>query len=126
LPPSPPVADCSTAAPRPLLHFFLFCAGPLPDPPSFPTRRSSDLFVVAAGVCLAVLSGLLWRNGGLPRSLQSAWNLSDWQPWKPPDRKSTRLNSSHQIISYAVFCLKKKTTRRARDARLQRRPELRD
>src|SRR5258708_242432 len=32
------------------------------------------------------------------------------------DRKSTRLNSSHQIISYAVFCLKKKTTScRSRD-----------
>src|SRR5258708_28620737 len=34
-------------------------------------------------------------------------------PGRPPlhahrDRKSTRLNSSHQIISYAVFCLKKK------------------
>src|SRR5258708_31744910 len=29
------------------------------------------------------------------------------------DRKSTRLNSSHQIISYAVFCLKKKTKRHA-------------
>src|SRR5258708_29683464 len=28
------------------------------------------------------------------------------------DRKSTRLNSSHQIISYAVFCLKKKKTNR--------------
>src|SRR5262245_65158895 len=28
-----------------------------------------------------------------------------------PDRKSTRLNSSHLGISYAVFCLKKKTTR---------------
>src|SRR5438552_5101402 len=28
----------------------------------------------------------------------------------PADRKSTRLNSSHQIISYAVFCLKKKKT----------------
>src|SRR2546429_6944228 len=27
-----------------------------------------------------------------------------------PDRKSTRLNSSHGYISYAVFCLKKKTT----------------
>src|SRR5574341_2238390 len=27
---------------------------------------------------------------------------------KIPDRKSTRLNSSHQLISYAVFCLKKK------------------
>src|SRR5947208_5553689 len=29
----------------------------------------------------------------------------------PKDRKSTRLNSSHQIISYAVFCLKKKTNK---------------
>src|SRR5258708_24837996 len=29
-------------------------------------------------------------------------------PGYGPDRKSTRLNSSHQIISYAVFCLKKK------------------
>src|SRR5256885_12090938 len=28
------------------------------------------------------------------------------------DRKSTRLNSSHLVISYAVFCLKKKQTRR--------------
>src|SRR5438034_3225372 len=28
----------------------------------------------------------------------------------PPDRKSTRLNSSHTVISYAVFCLKKKRT----------------
>src|SRR5207244_7071686 len=27
----------------------------------------------------------------------------------PPDRKSTRLTSSHQIISYAVFCFRKKT-----------------
>src|SRR5438552_11861629 len=29
------------------------------------------------------------------------------------DRKSTRLNSSHQIISYAVFCLKKKKKKRS-------------
>src|SRR5258708_31765250 len=29
-------------------------------------------------------------------------------PHRDLDRKSTRLNSSHQIISYAVFCLKKK------------------
>src|SRR5256885_8745009 len=40
------------------------------------------------------------------------------KPWLPvrfaragKDRKSTRLNSSHLVISYAVFCLKKKTTR---------------
>src|SRR5215216_7183477 len=38
-----------------------------------------------------------WRTGS-PRTSTSA----------SPDRKSTRLNSSHQIISYAVFCLKKK------------------
>src|SRR5947208_6655558 len=37
-----------------------------------------------------------------------------------PDRKSTRLNSSHQIISYAVFCLKKK--KQPEDIRL--RPHL--
>src|SRR5258708_23192853 len=30
------------------------------------------------------------------------------------DRKSTRLNSSHQIISYAVFCLKKKKKKQTR------------
>src|SRR5688572_30973881 len=33
---------------------------------------------------------------------------SDVQPKKKQDRKSTRLNSSHSQISYAVFCLKKK------------------
>src|SRR5256885_16930552 len=31
---------------------------------------------------------------------------------KKGDRKSTRLNSSHLVISYAVFCLKKKKTKR--------------
>src|SRR2546422_7547684 len=31
-----------------------------------------------------------------------------WQVWAFIDRKSTRLNSSHGYISYAVFCLKKK------------------
>src|SRR5205085_10451932 len=37
-----------------------------------------------------------------------AW-LAFWWPWYPEgDRKSTRLNSSHSQISYAVFCLKKK------------------
>src|SRR5438034_3271181 len=30
------------------------------------------------------------------------------QRWRYLDRKSTRLNSSHTVISYAVFCLKKK------------------
>src|SRR2546428_10259071 len=40
------------------------------------------------------------------RKRSPAWCCS----WSPPsrDRKSTRLNSSHDQISYAVFCLKKK------------------
>src|SRR2546429_7357945 len=42
------------------------------------------------------------------------------------DRKSTRLNSSHGYISYAVFCLKKKQplTRRRQPVHLARRPPL--
>src|SRR5438552_7434635 len=35
-----------------------------------------------------------------------------WPDGGRPDRKSTRLNSSHQIISYAVFCLKKKNKKK--------------
>src|SRR5258708_26919010 len=45
----------------------------------------------------------------------------------PIDRKSTRLNSSHQIISYAVFCLQKKKTEAVlaqRQWTLNRRPRL--
>src|SRR3712207_7768649 len=34
--------------------------------------------------------------------------LDDVREWTETDRKSTRLNSSHANISYAVFCLKKK------------------
>src|SRR5207244_13576001 len=42
------------------------------------------------------------------RAFLDADALAKWMP--PKDRKSTRLNSSHQIISYAVFCLKKNRT----------------
>src|SRR5215216_7707001 len=47
----------------------------------------------------------------LPRAkaaVCSAWTRSGTAVSVRADRKSTRLNSSHQIISYAVFCLKKK------------------
>src|SRR5258708_30388567 len=40
-------------------------------------------------------------------SVRSVHN-AEIEPADEEDRKSTRLNSSHQIISYAVFCLKKK------------------
>src|SRR5438128_8633073 len=48
------------------------------------------------------------------RHLFREWTIESWRPIAPafakpdPDRKSTRLNSSHGSISYAVFCLKKK------------------
>src|SRR5437764_9717888 len=43
-----------------------------------------------------------------------------WKEWcsQKTDRKSTRLNSSHRCISYAVFCLKKKKSRRQSHGRL--------
>src|SRR5256885_10761078 len=40
------------------------------------------------------------------------------------DRKSTRLNSSHLVISYAVFCLKKKKKRKAQNAAIHDTPCL--
>src|SRR5579862_1111356 len=38
----------------------------------------------------------------------SPWSVIHWVSGNGLDRKSTRLNSSHSSISYAVFCLKKK------------------
>src|SRR5258708_24292103 len=49
-----------------------------------------------------------WRWAGVPFYLRTGH-----APLQAlADRKSTRLNSSHQIISYAVFCLKKKKNNR--------------
>src|SRR5438309_9001273 len=45
-------------------------------------------------------------GGQLEAGFLLAGFCEDYQP--APDRKSTRLNSSHSSISYAVFCLKKK------------------
>src|SRR2546430_13423368 len=41
------------------------------------------------------------------------WDKGTLTAERREDRKSTRLNSSHSQISYAVFCLKKKTRRRS-------------
>src|SRR2546427_6338795 len=51
------------------------------------------------------LSVQLTRKGGPGQAIQGRLSL---QPAENQDRKSTRLNSSHSQISYAVFCLKKK------------------
>src|SRR5438132_10035550 len=79
---------------------------------SFPTRRSSDLrhpIRQLAGMPLnrAAEAG---EVAGVKR-LQHQHGREPFAPGPPllhRDRKSTRLNSSHTVISYAVFCLKKK------------------
>src|SRR5947199_5648286 len=85
---------------------------------SFPTRRSSDLDdtseEVTRGRCRLEARYFFFgsreefhRTEADGRSV-IALHRPECQ-W-PSDRKSTRLNSSHLGISYAVFCLKKKNT----------------
>src|SRR6266508_3780302 len=50
----------------------------------------------------------LFRSPGRVHLSQRLSHVDDGDPPRPEDRKSTRLNSSHVAISYAVFCLKKK------------------
>src|SRR2546426_6712424 len=47
-------------------------------------------------------------------SFEYARQIAAVKGLQPRDRKSTRLNSSHLVISYAVFCLKKKKEKRHR------------
>src|SRR5437773_9616634 len=65
--------------------------------------RSSESAERSAGSQLETLSLRPPRGRGLSLSL-------DGRHHRLLDRKSTRLNSSHITISYAVFCLKKKNT----------------
>src|SRR5438876_8873104 len=77
---------------------------------SFPTRRSSDLArrgEPAVGRLVLVV--------GMMRDKDRRGILAVLT-----DRKSTRLNSSHPSNSYAVFCLKKKTTNHYRTQRMNR------
>src|SRR2546430_6249196 len=51
-----------------------------------------------------------------PATAGSSAGTSSLRTYTNPDRKSTRLNSSHSQISYAVFCLKKKKKNNKQDA----------
>src|SRR5207253_4387608 len=92
---------------------------------SFPTRRSSDLRALTASASRAISTATLTFTS---TCLKARFRKTDPLPALPlrqplpahsaksrqrdrlseSDRKSTRLNSSHVAISYAVFCLKKK------------------
>src|SRR5947209_12583091 len=95
--------------------------------------RHYDALVLGGGSAGCVLAGRLsedesrsvclvkagpdygaYADGGWPQELLEPGGIPETHEWNPeeswftPDRKSTRLNSSHANISYAVFCLKKK------------------
>src|SRR5207247_10863832 len=100
-----------TSLPRPpptgvpnLLNLSSALSQPPADLPTlhpFPTRRSSDL-----------TTGRITVEGLLSSAAANVTSTPAYSRYRFPagaDRKSTRLNSSHEWISYAVFCLKKKT-----------------
>src|SRR5205807_10245885 len=78
---------------------------------SFPTRRSSDLDHFSGFIPMrnqiAQVALRLTVHETLLRHPKIVVHLGEI--FVSRDRKSTRLNSSHLVISYAVFCLKKKT-----------------
>src|SRR5687768_17746338 len=86
---------------------------------SFPTRRSSDLYeslVSREEMARVESTENYYRIPADTRDLNYAMYFTEGEQQisslddYTSDRKSTRLNSSHGYISYAVFCLKKKTT----------------
>src|SRR5207248_8397830 len=83
--------------------FFFDCSADHRDLHSFPTRRSSDLHARWHPHRLAECLG-----PRPPKQHRTDHAHHRRSPRPRQDRKSTRLNSSHRTISYAVFCLKKK------------------
>src|SRR5699024_12393707 len=107
----PPVGSPSLRRRRcvrsPLLSLCSSSPRPPPPPrlPSFPTRRSSDLSLQRTMYLPLYLEKTYLQY--LPKALYVLNHLNPDLIYTE-DRKSTRLNSSHVSISYAVFCLKKK------------------
>src|SRR5206468_12591273 len=100
---------------------FFCCVRARRDLHSFPTRRSSDLLsqvgrTASSAICTpravtpssSTRKRKSWLSAGPESGLASS---RGGQGFFQQDRKSTRLNSSHDQTSYAVFCLKKKKKR---------------
>src|SRR5690349_23806395 len=99
----------------PTVYSFFHRDGDHRDLHSFPTRRSSDLAKAGRTSPLFELTPLLEA----PRRAVILYAEANCSPrgLEQRDRKSTRLNSSHVEISYAVFCLKKKKQKNLRDTK---------
>src|SRR5438105_7534227 len=107
---------------------------PPPRSTLFLTRRSSDLLLVLDAPALEIrrnrageVIGLDVVDGATIKLLIDDTGRRPRPPapaYEQIDRKSTRLNSSHEWISYAVFCLKKKKRRPHGARRSGRRPTV--
>src|SRR5690349_23328703 len=100
-----PWATIGAGARSTVVAFFFYCCGVRRALHSFPTRRSSDLPLGARPVL---------DDERLAETLRQPLTHQAREDVGRTDRKSTRLNSSHVEISYAVFCLKKKNNSRER------------
>src|SRR5438552_18144617 len=82
----------------PSISFFFF----------FNDTATTEIYTLSLHDALPIYAGaLLESSGDIDGEALGAVHVVTAQALSR-DRKSTRLNSSHQIISYAVFCLKKK------------------
>src|SRR5207248_4144141 len=103
---------CSTfffTAPAPTEIYTLSLHDALPISSSRCARYSSSGLVCSTEKCFLVMPAT--KRLRSDRLLEAGSNSSGIYTSAPQclkDRKSTRLNSSHRTISYAVFCLKKK------------------
>src|SRR5690606_39631078 len=109
-----------------LVSFFLSSSAASRTPPSFPTRRSSDLLTRHLarfpGAALIVSHDRELLNEACQRivhlqdgklfSYEGGYDSFERQLAEKQRSEETRLNSSHVKISYAVFCLKKKNKKK--------------
>src|SRR2546427_4923823 len=73
----------------------------------FNDTATTEIYTLSLHDALPISSARAWANG-IRRPRTAAARASTSSARTTQDRKSTRLNSSHSQISYAVFCLKKK------------------
>src|SRR3712207_9199658 len=80
----------------------------------FNDTATTEIYTLSLHDALPIFQALDVLIGFVPDEVGGVYLLEDvrviQEPPRMTDRKSTRLNSSHANISYAVFCLKKKTT----------------
>src|SRR5207253_11485626 len=96
-------------SPKSSFFFFFFMLRRPPRSTLFPYTTLFRSYGGFAGVARWLPSDALGdalRHAFWTGTFEKAWRRAS--PSAPEDRKSTRLNSSHVAISYAVFCLKKK------------------